>query len=139
MNLRRYILSLILPFWIRLGCPPHRLHLLSVNKRRSKGLQQIPISVVTSKGQKYIVGLEVSREWVRNVRKSKSVILRRGSAQCPYGISEVHDKATLVIVMKLYLKQEPYSQKFFEFDTFSSDDYVYRQCHKHAVFRLVSP
>ena len=41
MKFRRYILSIILPFWIRAGCPPRRLHLLSVRKLKTKGFQEI--------------------------------------------------------------------------------------------------
>lgn len=137
MKLRRYILSLILPVWIRLGCPPSRLHLLSVHKLKTKGFQHVPVSVVIFKNDKYIVGLERSRNWVQNVRKANELLLTRGSNKYAYIPIEITDKDTWVMVMKLYLQQEPYTQTFFGFNALSSDEHIFQQRNKHVMFRLI--
>ena len=137
MKFRRYILSFILPIWIRLGCPPRRLHLLSVYKLKSVGFQRIPISVVTFNATKYIVALEHTRNWAQNARKANDIVLTRGFNKCHYKPIEVTDKETWVLVIKLYLHQEPYTRKFFAFNALSSDEDIFRQRNKHIVFRLI--
>ena len=137
MKFRRYILSLILPIWIRLGCPPRRLHLLSVHKLKTKGFQHVPVSVVIFKNDKYIVGLEPSRNWVRNVRKANELLLTRGLNKYPYTPVEITDRDTWIRVIKLYLQQEPYTRKFFAFNALSSDDHIFQQRDKHVMFRLI--
>ena len=101
MKFRRYILSIILPFWIRAGCPPRRLHLLSVRKLKTEGFQEIPVSVVTFNDNRYIVGLERSRKCVQNVRKAKELVLRRGFKRYSYRVSEITDKDIWLMVIKL--------------------------------------
>ena len=137
MKFRRYILSIILPFWIRAGCPPRRLHLLSVRKLKTEGFQEIPVSVVTFNHNRYIVGLERSRKWVQNVRKAKELVLRRGFSRYSYAVSEITDKDIWLMVIKLYLQQEPYTRKFFAFNSLSSDDHIFGERHNHIIFRLI--
>ena len=137
MNIRRYILSIILSPWIKLNLPPKRMYLLSVSKRHTGTLQQIPLSVVSFNKKQYLVGLESTRQWVRNVRAAKNITLQRGRHKFFFRPAEIDNRATAITILRIYLIQEPYTQKFLNFTRTSDDNAIARQWRSHPIFELL--
>ena len=139
MNIRRYILAIILIRWIKLDLPPKRIHLLYVPKRYSRASQQIPLSVVSFNEKQYLVGLESTRQWVQNIRVAKQIVLQRGRRSFSFRPVEIDNVKTAISVLRLYLEQEPYTRKFLKFTSTSNDNAIAGHWRQHPVFELLPP
>jgi deazaflavin-dependent oxidoreductase (nitroreductase family) len=68
----------ILCFFIRLGAMPAKMHVLTVQGRKTGKLYHTPVSVVTHDGQRFLVAPYGEVNWVKNARVQGEVMLEHG-------------------------------------------------------------
>ncbi len=63
---------------VRLGCDIDGIHELEVRGRRTGKPRRTPVKVLEVDGERYLVSLNGSSDWVRNLRSHKTARLRMG-------------------------------------------------------------
>jgi deazaflavin-dependent oxidoreductase (nitroreductase family) len=135
-TLPKRILNRIMRLWIRFGLPPGKYYVLTVRGRRSGRLRFTPVSVMGINGQRWLVAPYGPRDWVKNARAAGQVTLRRGGRTEVVAVQEEHDPARCAPVLKLYLKEEPITRRFFDAKTGSPLEDFAAEAHRHPVFRI---
>ena len=143
---RRYRLSPLqrgfnawVKMWIRLGLPPRKYHLMTVEGRRSGKQHTTPVSVVKQDGERWLVCPYGEREWVKNVRAAGRVKLTRGQRGQALTAKEEVDPEVAAPVLRAYWRGEPITRKFFRAKADSSLREFGAEAALHPVFRLSEP
>ena len=122
--------------WVRLGLPPQKYHLLTVVGRHSGRERTIPVSVVQQDKEQWLVCPYGERQWVKNVRASQRLTLRRGLSKQDFTATEETNPPMSAAVLRAYYRSEPITRKFFRAGTDSSLAEFAAEAALHPVFRL---
>ena len=127
----------VMTWMLRRGAGPPFLRLLTVDGRISHQPRTTPVAPVTRDGHVWIVAPYGTVAWVRNVRASQRVELRRGREQQSYHAREL-EPADAVPVLRAYLSMptERFVRSQFDITSTSSDDAVIADALHHPVFAL---
>ena len=137
LTLARRALNRLVRFWIRLGLPPRKYHMLTVKGRRSGALHSTPVSVVQIDEQRWLVAPYGQRSWVKNARVAGQVTLSRGVISEDVGVQEEHYPERCAPVLKRYFDQEPITRRFFDAKVGAPDEAFAAEAHRHPVFRIL--
>lgn len=91
LSLSRRILNRIVRYWIRLGLPPRKYHILTVKGRLSGRLHSTPVSVVQINEHCWLVAPFGQRNWVKNARVARQITLSRGEHSEDLTVEEEYD------------------------------------------------
>lgn len=119
----------------RLGLAGSRTHLVTVPGRKSGKPWSTPVSVVTVRGERWLVAPYGERNWVRNARAAGWVELRRGRAHERLTVEEVAPREA-VPVLREYFRAIRVTRPFFDVSLESPDDEWLAEAPRHPVFRL---
>ncbi len=136
-NLFKRVLNRVMRIWIRLGLPPGKYHLLTVQGRRSGKPHSTPVSVMVFDGQRWLVAPYGPRDWVKNARAAGQVTLRRGRRIEVLAIEEEQDPTQCAPVLKLYVNEEPITRPYFDATPSSPLEAFASEAHRHPVFRIL--
>jgi deazaflavin-dependent oxidoreductase (nitroreductase family) len=117
------------------GWGPSFWYLLVVRGRKSGQTRSTPVAIMELDDHKWLVASYGVVDWVRNVRASKEVTLRRGTKSQTFTPVEV-GTADAVRVLRLYLKRIPVARPYFDAKPDSPDEQIAAEAPRHPVFRL---
>ena len=109
---------------------------LSVVGRKSGKRFSTPVNLTHIDGKNYLVAPRGEAQWVRNVRSSNELWLKRGSDDAQYVTEEItgHEK---IRVLREYLRRYTTTvQRYFSVQPDSSDSEFETVAHLHPVFQL---
>jgi deazaflavin-dependent oxidoreductase (nitroreductase family) len=121
----------------KLGLGLASRHVLTVRGRKSGLLRVTPVDVMDFGGDQWLVAPYGIVNWVRNVRDSQEVMLRRGRVRATYRAEEV-DARMSVPVLRQYIKQIKITRAYWECGYDATDDALMMVSKAHPVFRLRS-
>ncbi|WP_029899397.1 hypothetical protein [Nocardia brasiliensis] len=124
----------------RLGIPLGTMRVLSVPGRASGELRTTPVSPLTVRGARYIVG-HGKAEWVRNARKSSWGILAEGRRRNRVDLVELPADERPA-VLREFPREVPHGVPFFVklgLVTSADPDEFAAAAPRSAVFRIENP
>jgi hypothetical protein len=95
-------------------------------------LYSVPVNVIRTDGDRWLVAPYGPVNWVRNARASGEVTLRRGRRTETVKVTEVDP--TAVPVLRTYLKQVPITRPYFDVTPDSPDEAFATEAPRHPVF-----
>ena len=137
LTFSRRVLTRIVRYWIQLGLPPRKYHILTVKGRRSGRLHSTPVSVVQINEHRWLVAPYGQRNWVKNARVAGQITLSRGGHSEDITVEEEHDPNLCSPVLKRYFDQEPVTRRFFDAKPGASNEAFAAESHHHPVFRVL--
>jgi deazaflavin-dependent oxidoreductase (nitroreductase family) len=120
----------------RVGAGASYRQILTVAGRRTGRLYSTPVDVLEVGGERWLVSGYGPTSWVRNVRASGEVTLRRGRRSAKFEVDEA-DERTAVPVLRAYIEKIRVTRPYFDARPDSSDAEVAADLQRHAVFRLI--
>ena len=131
---RRALNALVRPL-ARLGLTGPRTHLLTVPGRKSGKRWSTPVSIVSERGERWLVAPYGERNWVKNARAAGWVELRRGRRDERLAVEELSPQEA-VPVLRRYYELAKVTRPFFDATLASSDEEWLAEASRHPVFRL---
>ena len=122
----------------RLGLAGSRTHVLTVQGRASGKLWSTPVSIVTLRGERFLVAPYGERNWVKNARAAGWVELQRGRRRERLAVEEVAE-GQAVPVLREYYRRFRVTRPFFDVTLESPDADWLAEARRHPAFRLESP
>lgn len=119
----------------RLGLGARFRYLLTVTGRTSGRAITTPVDVMSVDGHEWLVAPYGEVQWVRNLRVTPSLTLRRGRSTRRFVAEEV-DAATAVPVIRVYIRSVPVTRGYWGAPSGASEDALMREAATHPVFRL---
>ena len=138
MTLARRILNRLVTAYVRLGLPPGKYHLMTVQGRKSGRLYTTPVSVMRVNGQRWLVAPYGQRGWVKNARAAGQLVLSRGRRSEVVTIEEELDPLQSAPVLQRYMAEEPITRKFFDATPDSQLEDFIEEASRHPVFRILA-
>ncbi|CAG0936760.1 hypothetical protein TFLX_05648 [Thermoflexales bacterium] len=129
------LVNLVMRTLIRLNVAPRRMHLLSVQGRKSGRWYSTPVTVIEAKEQRWLVAPYGNVAWVHNARATGQITLTRGRKTDSVGIVEV-DATESAPILKKYLALEPIARPYFDVRSDAALDAFVEEAPRHPVFRL---
>lgn len=117
------------------GVGPASSYLLTTTGRTTGRPRTTPVTLVETEGQRWLVAPYGQVGWVRNVRATPEVSLRRGRATTVLGAREV-DAATAGPVLSRYVAQVPVTAPFFAAVAGDPVEAFVAEASRHPVFAL---
>ena len=136
ITLIRRMLNRLVTLYVKMGLPPRKYHLLTVRGRISGRMLTTPVSVMETRGQRWLVCPYGERQWVKNARAAGEVSLSRGRRTEDVRVEEERDPVKSAEVIKRYIRQEPITRRFFNVTPDSPMEDFVREAPRHAVFRI---
>lgn len=121
---------------LSLGLPLGPLQLLQTRGRRTGQLREVPVAVLRTGTQQWLVSPFGSVAWVTNVRANGDAHLRRGSRIQDIRLVEVHDD-TVPALLRTYRRRfaaVPFVRAAFDATGRSPLDAFRSEVHRHPVF-----
>ena len=123
---------------IRFGIGPRTRHLLTVQGRKTGRSYTTPVTLVQHDSRLFLVAPYGEVNWVRNVRVSRHVTLRRGRQLREVRLSDVPLSQRALILQK-YLQLEPVTQPYFQAGPDSPTEAFALEADRHPVFLIEAP
>lgn len=134
---RRAVNALVRPL-ARLGLAGSKTYLLTVPGRSTGKLWSTPVSIVSERGDRWLVAPYGDRNWVKNARAAGWVELRRGRSRERLVIEELAPLEA-VPVLREYYRSGRVTRPFFDVSLDSPDEAWLAEAPRHPVFRLIGP
>jgi deazaflavin-dependent oxidoreductase (nitroreductase family) len=123
---------------LRKGRGPNFMRLLTVTGRRTGQPHSTPVVPVEADGGRWVVAPFGEVGWVRNVRATGQLTLRRGDVSETFTATQV-EPAEAVPVLRHYLAMKPanrFVKAYFDVTAESPDDAIAAEAPRHPVFTL---
>jgi deazaflavin-dependent oxidoreductase (nitroreductase family) len=133
---RRFVNALVTTM-IRLGIGGKSTYLLTTTGRKSGQPRTTPVTLVEDGGERWLVSPYGLVGWVRNVRATPQVSLRRGSTSEALDAVEV-DAEVAGPVLRRYLKAVPITAPYFDAKATDPVPEFVAEARRHPVFRLTA-
>ncbi len=123
---------------IRLGARPRGAMLLQVPRRRSGGIQQIPVNPLDVDSHRFLVAPRGQTEWVRNLRSAGTCGLRSGRHTTDYLATELTNDVKAPLLRAYLARWSAETARFFEpLTKDSSDADIAELAWRFPVFEIV--
>lgn len=110
---------------------------LEVRGRKSGIERSVVVNPLYLDGRVYLMSARGESGWVKNVRATDRVVLRRGRSEVTYLASEITDADEKLTLMRSYLRRWGWQvRSFMKVDRNSSDDEIRAILPKHPTFAL---
>ena len=100
-------------------------------------MRSTPVSVVEAWGERWLVCPYGERQWVKNARAAGEVTLRRGRRAETFRVEEERDPERSAEALRRYIREEPFTRRFFDVTPDSPMEDFVREAPRHTVFRIV--
>jgi len=134
-TLDRIVNPLLDKVLVPLGLTPRRLHMLSVEGRRSGVARARPVIVIEYEGSRWLVALNGQAEWVRSVRADPRAQLRRGRRIQAVRLIEA-GPAEAPAVVKAYVTQWKWNRRYFDHGPDDPPEAFTPDVAVHPAFRV---
>ena len=128
--------NLVAKVLVSSGLGPKRMHLLTVQGRKTGRPHTTPLTVVETDGQRWLVAPYGGVAWAKNVGASGSAKLRRGRVMEQVKVEPV-DAHESALVLKAYIHLEPITRSAFEVGPDASLEEFEAIAPNHPVFRIL--
>jgi len=128
--------NLVAKVLVSSGVGPKRMHLLTVQGRKTGRPHTTPLTVVETDGQRWLVAPYGGVAWAKNVGASGSAKLRRGRVMGQVKVEPV-DAHESALVLKAYIHIEPITRSAFEVGPDASLEEFEAIAPNHPVFRIL--
>ena len=128
--------NLVAKVLVSSGVGPKRMHLLTVQGRKTGRPHTTPLTVVETDGQRWLVAPYGGVAWAKNVGASGSAKLRRGRVMEQVKVEPV-DAHESALVLKAYIHLEPITRSAFEVGPDASLEEFEAIAPNHPVFRIL--
>jgi deazaflavin-dependent oxidoreductase (nitroreductase family) len=128
--------NLVAKVLVSSGVGPKRMHLLTVQGRKTGRPHTTPLTVVETDGQRWLVAPYGGVAWAKNVGASGSAKLRRGRVMEQVKVEPV-DAHESALVLKAYIHIEPITRSAFEVGPDASLEEFEAIAPNHPVFRIL--
>jgi deazaflavin-dependent oxidoreductase (nitroreductase family) len=128
--------NLVAKVLVSSGVGPKRMHLLTVQGRKTGRPHTTPLTVVETDGQRWLVAPYGGVAWAKNVGASGSAKLRRGRVMGQVKVEPV-DAHESALVLKAYIHLEPITRSAFEVGPDASLEEFEAIAPNHPVFRIL--
>jgi deazaflavin-dependent oxidoreductase (nitroreductase family) len=128
--------NLVAKVLVSSGVGPKRMHLLTVQGRKTGRPHTTPLTVVETDGQRWLVAPYGGVAWAKNVGASGSAKLRRGRVMEQVKVEPV-DAHESALVLKAYIHIEPITRSAFEVGPEASLEEFEAIAPNHPVFRIL--
>jgi deazaflavin-dependent oxidoreductase (nitroreductase family) len=128
--------NLVAKVLVSSGVGPKRMHLLTVQGRKTGRPHTTPLTVVETDGQRWLVAPYGGVAWAKNVGASGSAKLRRGRVMEQVKVEPV-DAHESALVLKAYIHLEPITRSAFEVGPEASLEEFEAIAPNHPVFRIL--
>jgi deazaflavin-dependent oxidoreductase (nitroreductase family) len=128
--------NLVAKVLVSSGVGPKRMHLLTVQGRKTGRPHTTPPTVVETDGQRWLVAPYGGVAWAKNVGASGSAKLRRGRVMEQVKVEPV-DAHESALVLKAYIHIEPITRSAFEVGPEASLEEFEAIAPNHPVFRIL--
>ncbi len=128
--------NLVAKVLVRAGVGPKRMRLLTIQGRKTGKPHTIPLTVVETDGQRWLVAPYGGVAWAKNARASGTAKLSRGrvTEQVKVEPVDAHESAP---VLKAYIGIEPITRSAFEVGPDASLEEFEAIAPNHPVFRIL--
>ncbi|MBA2277224.1 MAG: nitroreductase family deazaflavin-dependent oxidoreductase [Chloroflexia bacterium] len=120
----------------RLGITPQGAHVLSVPRRRSGGMQTVPVNPLDLDGARYLVAPRGTTDWVRNLRAAGEAEMRAGRRRDRFTATEIADDAKQPILRAYLQRWGAMTRSQFGVGADADDAALARIAPDHPVFLL---
>lgn len=123
---------------LRLGLPMGPLRLLETRGRRSGQVRRVPVALLSTGGERWLISPFGAVAWVHNVRANGEASLGRGGHLRPVRLREVDDDR-VPQVLQTYRRRfaaVPFVRAAFEASGHDPIDRFVLEAHRHPVFRI---
>lgn len=131
----RRALNALMSVLLGWGVGPASSYLLTTTGRTTGRPRTTPVTLVETEGHRWLVSPYGQVGWVRNVRATPEVSLRRGRTTLAMHVREV-DAATAGPVLRLYVGQVPVTAPFFAAAAGDPVEDFVAEADRHPVFAL---
>ncbi len=131
----RRALNRLMTMLLRWGIGPASSYLLTTTGRTTGRPRTTPVTLVETDGRRWLVAPYGQVGWVRNVRATPVVSLRRGRTTMVLGVQEV-DAETAGAVLRRYVVQVPVTAPFFAAGAADPVEAFVAEAPRHPVFAL---
>ena len=128
--------NLVAKVLVSSGVGPKRMHLLTVQGRKTGRPHTTPLTVVETDGQRWLVAPYGGVAWAKNVGASGSAKLRRGRVMEQVKVEPV-DAHESALVLKAYIHIEPITRSAFEVGPDASLEEFEAIAPNHPVIRIL--
>ena len=128
--------NLVAKVLVSSGVGPKRMHLLTVQGRKTGRPHTTPLTVVETDGQRWLVAPYGGVAWAKNVGASGSAKLRRGRVMEQVKVEPV-DAHESALVLKAYIHIEPITRSAFEVGPEASLEEFEAIAPNHQVYRIL--
>lgn len=111
-------------------------YILTVRGRKSGRLLSTPVDVMSSGGERWVVGAYGVSNWVRNARAAGQIELSRAGRSRTVRVVELGPDES-VPVLRQYWREVPVTRAYFDVTADSTDEEFAAESVRHPVFRLV--
>ena len=128
--------NLVAKLLVQAGVGPKRMHLLTVQGRKTGKAYTTPLTIVEIDGQRWLVAPYGGVAWAKNVAVSGSAKLRRGRVTEQVKVEPVgaHESAP---VLMAYVRLEPMTRSAFKLGPDASVEEFQAIAPNHLVFRIL--
>lgn len=131
----RRALNRLMTMLLRWGIGPASSYLLTTTGRTTGRPRTTPVTLVETDGRRWLVAPYGQVGWVRNVRATPVVSLRRGRTTMVLGAREA-DAETAGAVLRRYVVQVPVTAPFFAAGAADPVEAFVAEAPRHPVFAL---
>jgi deazaflavin-dependent oxidoreductase (nitroreductase family) len=121
---------------LRAGLGPPRTYLLTVSGRRTGHLRSTPVTLVESRGQRWLVAPYGAVSWVQNARAAGRVTLSRGGRSETAVLAELGPSES-ASVLRQYVREVPITRPFFDAGPDAPIEAFVAEASRHPVFRIM--
>lgn len=136
MSLGTRLINRVFRTMTRFGIGKSYRHILTVRGRKSGRLLSTPVDVMSSDGERWVVGAYGVSNWVRNARAAGQIELSRGGRSRTVRVVELGPEES-VPVLRQYWREVPVTRAYFDVTADSTDEEFAAESVRHPVFRLV--
>ncbi|MCZ2108121.1 MAG: nitroreductase/quinone reductase family protein [Dehalococcoidia bacterium] len=110
---------------------------LAVQGRKSGKWYTTPVNLLEFEGGRYLVAPRGETGWVKNIRSSKTGIVRLGRKSEPIAVEEVADDQKLPVLREYLRRWSAETAGMFGLSKKPSDEQIAAIVSRHPVFRIV--
>ena len=132
-----HIINPLIMALIKLGFSVHGSQVLTVRRRKTGQMQEVPVNPIAVAGVRYLVAPRGATQWVRNLRAAGMAELRVGRRREQIRVTELAHDAKPPVLRAYLQRWQRETGRFFGVDANASDEQLRRRAPDHPVFQIV--
>ena len=133
----KHVMNPAIELATKMGLSMRGSRVLAVQGRKSGKWYTTPVNPLAFEGERYLVAPRGETGWVKNIRVSKTGILRLGRKSEPIAVEEVADEQKLPILREYLKHWAMETASMFGLPKEPTDEQIAAIVSRHPVFRII--